>query len=715
MLARRKLHPICLACRLRILPRQLAAENILSQNAVAPAFRSRPLKPYIIRVQKRTFTSTGRVSDGSSDLQNNVKHTLVDALPPDLPHSQEQMEAIVRQTRRIYGDMLPEGFLTEDEYVLYERLYGAPIKTMGVGEVEEAVEEETNQDLEEEEAEGTILYRTSEDGKIEKVQLEADEPEELENAEEELLMPAEMDCAEEEALGLQSTAIEMGALIETSSEVDDTVDEEEDEDFVRGHPLTSEGRWGPSPSTIKLPQGTYVDPATALLARSSNKHLDEAAERLFGGKGFPHSTSTPRGPGLKQQPIGLDSSQTQMGEIEADVFTSVLMPGFYASVMSSLVEVRKRLGSEWVERLFSKPGGPRILDTGSGGAGVLAWRDILRAEWDRIHEDTISRESVPLGRATVVTGADSLRHRASRFLDNTTFLPRLPDYVSPNDEQTAQPRKQYDIIIASHTLWPIKEDYMRKHQVQNLWSLLNPSGGVLILIEKGLPRGFEAIAGARALLLDKHIASPGSLTYQTPLQDSTSNELFLEKETGMIIAPCTNHGTCPMYAVPGTSQGRKDLCHFSQRYIRPPFLQRTIGAKVSNHEDVKFSYLAVQRGRDLRSPTPSDPVVNGIVQGDPATKAAFEGHDSEANGRGDVSMLTLPRNVLPPIKSRGHVILDLCTPSGTLERWTVPKSWGKVAYRDARKARWGDLWALGAKTRVPRNVRLGAPVEEGKK
>ncbi|KAK5188167.1 37S ribosomal protein S22, partial [Cryomyces antarcticus] len=47
-----------------------------------------------------------------------------------------------------------------------------------------------------------------------------------------------------------------------------------------------------------------------------------------------------------------------------------------------------------------------------------------------------------------------------------------------------------------------------------------------------------------------------------------------------------------------------------------------------------------------------------------------------------------------------------------LERWTVPKSFSKQAFRDARKAQWGDLWALGAKTRAARNVRLGRGKEE---
>jgi ribosomal protein RSM22 (predicted rRNA methylase) len=248
--------------------------------------------------------------------------------------------------------------------------------------------------------------------------------------------------------------------------------------------------------------------------------------------------------------------------------------------------------------------------------------------------------------------------------------------------------------------------------VENLWSLLDPNGGVLILIEKGIPRGFEAIADARALLLDSHIISPG----ETPAEDeivTKKGRRPKEKVEGMIIAPCTNHSSCPMYPIPGLSTGRKDYCHFGQRFIRPNYLQRILGASVRNHEDVKFSYIAVRKGIDARKSE-----VNPVLQGDAATDRAFEGYETTDlpidEGSTEVQIddvkfnpLSLPRIVLAPLKRRGHVTIDLCTPSGKLERWTVPKSFSKTAHRDARKSRWGDLWALGAKTRVGRSPRLG--------
>ncbi|ODQ50553.1 hypothetical protein SAICODRAFT_31840 [Saitoella complicata NRRL Y-17804] len=51
--------------------------------------------------------------------------------------------------------------------------------------------------------------------------------------------------------------------------------------------------------------------------------------------------------------------------------------------------------------------------------------------------------------------------------------------------------------------------------------------------------------------------------------------------------------------------------------------------------------------------------------------------------------------------------MDSCAPTGRLTRLIVPKSQGKQAYRDARKAMWGDLWALGTKNKgVARDLRL---------
>ncbi|MCJ1319140.1 37S ribosomal protein S22 [Xylographa vitiligo] len=678
---------------------------------------------------------------------------------PDPKKSSAEIEISARKARQVFGETLPINYLSPDEFDVYERLYGAPLRETRpedvvlqepVAKVIEGVDEDSR----------SILLKENADGNLEEVEYEEDDEinldelpasEELEAAEGSgdnleapvmvypslaaITSPLEREETPILQTGIARLAEEENLVNANSSyfgndeqeDIEDNDDEFEHGPTIRAHPLTIAGRFTTSPATLHLPRQDLVHPVDAMLANLSWKHLTDVAERTLGGPGLPDSTATPSSKGhLQQKPVALEASQSKMSEMEAYVYMAAIMPGAYAAVMSTLIEIRRRLGSHWLESLLKKPGGSRILDTGAGGAGIVAWREVVRAEWERLHPNgLIEGPEPPFGKATVITGSPELRRRASRLLDNTTFLPRLPDYVPtrdlpPTSQGEASTRKLYDIIVAPHTLWTLKEDYMRKSQVQNLWALLNPHGGVLIIIEKGVPRGFELVAAAREVLLKNQISSPGMEQVENEMHN-TSETRFAKKETGMIIAPCTNHAQCPMYTVPGRSKGRKDHCHFSQRFIRPPYLQQILGARGRNHEDVSFSYVAVQRGEDQRQG-------KCMKQGDSATSAAFAGYENHDSIK-DVSssqsleeegeicqshMLTLPRTIMPPLKRKGHVTLDVCTPSGQLERWTVPKSFSKQAYRDARKSKWGDLWALGAKTRVLRQARVGHP-KEGKK
>ncbi|KAK0769696.1 37S ribosomal protein S22, partial [Friedmanniomyces endolithicus] len=607
-----------------------------------------------------------------------------------------------------------------------------------------------------EEAHGTGVLRMADDGALEEIEFE-DEGARKSKKKKGKRKGREEALVVEMEDGHEGLGGDRGQLA-VDDEMGEASAEHESDPTQRTHPLTTANRFGTLPSTIQLPKTAFVDPATVLLSGLSNTHLSESAHRIFGGVGLPYSTSTPTiGKTMQQKPIALDAYQERMSDMDGDVYMAALMPGIFASVTSVLTETRKRLGTAWAEDMVRKAADNklRILDAGGGGAGVLAVREVLRAEWERMHEDDATDSPMglaeadgklggagatpPLGHATVLTGSDVLRKRASQLLESTTFIPRLPDYV--HAESAAGQKGKFDIIIAPHTLWPLREDYIRRGHTQNLWSLLKADGGVLLLLEKGVARGFELVASARELLLETRISSPEararSLDIHEPFPEKSDVDwegdrssldpepLTKSKDQGMIIAPCTNHSGCPMYVQKGVVKGRPDICHFEQRYVRPGFLQKILGARDKNFEDVKFSYIAVMRGKDLRETTEesaedhlsgTDPTpANGLVQGKPATDAAFAGYEDVDPSINDAkpdlphrpppSSLTLPRAILPPLKRRGHVILDLCTPSGTLERWTVPRSFSRQAFRDARKSSWGDLWALGAKTRVLRTVR----------
>jgi ribosomal protein RSM22 (predicted rRNA methylase) len=710
-----------------------------------------------------------------------------------------ELEATVRAARNRFGDTLPEAYLSETEYTLYQRLYGSPSR-LTPAEDGNLLDNEGVAGLLEDAPEKNALLREAADGSLEEVEYvlpcELDQivDDDAELDEEDAIIDEQDDVLEEEltdvedvegveledpiftqpdgediALILDEYATDKDNEPRTKEEVlEKVVDEWPGDEYVRTHPLTKAGRYGTNPSTLPLPRAAFVDPVQIMLAPLANKHLTEAAQKALGGVGIPYSPNTPRiGMKLEQQPIPITSFQTKMSEREADVYMAAVMPQTYASLMSVLVEVRKRLGGSWLQSLLKKEGGPLIMDAGSGGAGVLAWRELLRAEWEGMHkvespeaetaEETTSPNAleekpkippVPLGRSTVVTGSDALRHRASKLLENTTFIPRIPDEVKSSEQVGPQPRKLYDIILAPHTLWPIKEEYQRKGVVETLWSLLNPNGGILVILEKGVPRGFEVVAGAREMLLKRHISSPGSESYETPLDEQKWEGVgrWTEKEKGCIIAPCTNHFACPLYKIPGSARGRKDWCYFPQRYTRPPALMTILGAKARNHDDVEFSYVAVQRGRDQRTAAGDSLHGRGFTQGSQATTKALDGYgprwsrDEKAqqisikkNGEEEIDEeaiaaeteqvletglaphpLSLPRTILSPLKRKGHILLDVCTPAGTYERWLVNKRNGKQVFRDARKAKWGDLWALGARSSSERRVQVGM-VETNKK
>ena len=680
-------------------------------------------------------------------------------------HEEDDPEKVVRSAKEIFGDTLPKDYLSAEEKAIYYRLYGEPLRKTSPQDVgmPHPDMDELKDAMRAESGKGVLLRET--EGVLEEVQypihpqpqIHPDTPDHGEtppfgSAESGTTIPPSMEQLEfihtkarnkreyDALLELQrdfEAAAREHVLEEAAREQKESEDtatkEEQWDDLVvyepnepveelapedmeisstKFHPYTETGKFGTTPRTILLPMEGIVQPITELLKRTNVKHVRMAAENCLGGPGLPHSPATRRSKhGMYPQlPVGLNPSNREMGEIDADAFISTVFPFNYATSISTLTEVRKRMGSGWIRSLLDAHDGqgPRILDYGSGGAGAAAWEDVLQAEWDVMREkgEVKGPNPDPHGRKTVVVGSDTLRYRISRFLNNTTFLPRIPDYVhshnisnhSIDSKAPGHGKKSYDLIIASNVFMRYspavnsKDSHRRGFILDNLWSLLNSSSGILLVIEKGHPRGFEEVADVRRRLLENFIC-PGNDHSKNFPEVSTNDG---NREPGRIIAPCTNHTHCPMYLNRGVTEGRHDFCHFKQRFIRPHFLQRVLEAKHHNHEDVQYSYLAVQRGVISSDGGPS---------GREATERAFKGY---ADSKEPPHAAALPRNIMQPLKRTGHVIFDLCTPEGKLERWTLPRSFNKQAYHDARKAKWGDLWALGAKTRVNRTPRLGS-------
>ncbi|KAA8912910.1 mitochondrial small ribosomal subunit Rsm22-domain-containing protein [Sphaerosporella brunnea] len=724
--------------------------------------RQKPIVPKSIAF--RTFTTT---TPATNDLPNQYAN--VRGRPTEQP-----IESYVRTVRDTWGDNLPEGLLSEEEFQVYQRYYGAPVRMLTPEEIEQELEfmEAMNKDVEEDE-QGAVTLEDI-DG-VEIVQEEGEESEEasLADLEETLDMSretqeseADAEISAEELQEIQEGKVrarsakearlyeQLGRDIERSLRLAQesageelyVEEEEEVEDsgetvHIRTHPLTQFGRFGTFPATVRLPE-TVLGTTRALLSDVNNKHLGEAAEKILGPR-LEESPIMTGKYGRNINKIPLDTSHG-MSDMESNVFLATVLPGYYAQSLSALKELRRRLGRDWVlgnQYDEGETGVKHVLDVGTGGAGILAWRAVVEAEQalrdeeaaeltaaepaepteptepdstasgPNEHESTEAGEFVHSSRPVVVIGSDRLRFRMSKMLENTTFIPRLPQVHADTSlkpehgvEQPVlkQPRKLYDLIIATNTLLSLHEDHTRRYHVQNLWSLLNPNGGVLLLIEKGNARGFEAIAGARQNLLNNNISRPGA-EFVPPTEADDINGPRKPKEIGSIVAPCTNHEECPMFVSgPGKSL-RRDYCSFLQRYERPTYLQRIIGATRRNHEDFTYSYVAVRRGIDVTRSHEAQ--INPKTDDFDTTVSPPKSPYSMQQLR--THAFSLPRNVFPPMKRDKHVIMDMCTPAGKIERWTVPKSYGKVAFRDARKVKWGDLWALGAKTKILRNLSLG--------
>lgn len=808
MLAAKKAQNACPRCTAHILRFYVNSFAELARTAATRSSRQATITSARFRNRKNNarFLSTslrrlrqGPTEDADTQPTSDLPPEAISSEPEEpeneflqafraLPESQE-LETIVRQAKRLFGDTLPVEYLSDNEYKLYERLYGAPLRAtrpedVGFGSFGEWEVEPANKSrnpLLREDAHGNL----EEVGYTDALQSEAADANETRTPQEAVRLPSvtqleyiqanasnqreytallhlqqEFEVERIQILEEEAT-LEREALKEQKAEEEQEEQVEEEEESVedsvedqnahaellewypgyegpRIHRYTLEGQYKTSPSTLFLPKVDFIDPIAALLKRTDTKHIRAQAEQSFGGPGLPTSPATHKNSRhASQKGLGIEAGHHKMTQIEADTFISTAMPGIYASVMSTLAEVRKRLGPEWIRGLLNRSNsdgaGPRMLDVGAGGAALSAWQNLVQTEWDLMREQDPDLEAMPPGKRTVIVGSYNLRSRISSFLENTQFLPRLPDYIHSventervlDGSQVPQKRKVYDVIIASHLLLPFEREFRRRETLENLWSLLSPEGGILIVLEKGHPRGFEAVAEVRQRLLDEFIIPP------TPqlAPDAIEKSSVREREPGMIVAPCTNHSKCPMYLSPGISPGRKDFCHFSQRFVRPQFLQRILGATNRNHEDINFSFIAVRRGMPA-APTPADSTASTeqgqaqpssgildpirILQGDAATKAAFAGYESAPpDSTARPHPLSLPRNIFPPIKRKGHVTLDVCTPSATIERWVVPRSFSRQAYHDARKAQWGDLWALGAKTRTRRSVRLGRGVTDG--
>ncbi|ODV94623.1 hypothetical protein PACTADRAFT_50491 [Pachysolen tannophilus NRRL Y-2460] len=317
---------------------------------------------------------------------------------------------------------------------------------------------------------------------------------------------------------------------------------------------------------------------------------------------------------------------------------------------------------------------------------------------------------------------------------------------------------KYDMILLNHQLLTNKEHFPLEidDKLDFYLSKLAP-GGHLLVIERGTPLGFETIARARQVAIRPE-NYPNSNTkiprlYIKGSDFKPKNEIIVQSNVGVkdfidsefesdinndqnlyevdqrpnyhlkVIAPCQHHGNCPLqlknpeYYSFGKIGKKLSWCHFERTIKRPKFsieLKKGLrlatrwdspldgtGVKGSatggsgrpngkDYEVLTYSYLILERSLNDRAS------LDKIAERTLSNETHNFGHTATNND----SIEEWSRVMKTPLKKKGQIVAEVCNPSGFIEKWIIPKSFGKQEFHDARKLIGGDLWALDAKTKL---------------
>lgn len=213
--------------------------------------------------------------------------------------------------------------------------------------------------------------------------------------------------------------------------------------------------------------------------------------------------------------------------------------------------------------------------------------------------------------------------------------------------------------------------------------------------------------------------------------DSTSTNTDVDYHLS-VVAPCPHHGECPLqlgdpqfYKV-SKHKHRFQFCSFDQVVRRPLYTMELKKGKLlastwdkSSHDGFGFSRMSKSHLKNLQG--------SGRPEGANSESGNFsylimrrEKNDAETirkieslrehHYENDTSA-DLPRVIEFPTRIKNNVKIKVCSPTGNVEVWQVPKSLGKQTYHDARKVQQGDLWALGKKSAVVKNRFSGEKLE----
>ncbi|KAL6949764.1 hypothetical protein ACO0QE_000424 [Hanseniaspora vineae] len=440
--------------------------------------------------------------------------------------------------------------------------------------------------------------------------------------------------------------------------------------------------------------------------------------------------------------------------MEVDSHIASIFLQNYGSLYQSLYELRKRCidaGKEFNPQ--------RVLDVGYGPAtGIVALNDLMGPEYRPALKDSVVVGSLEMQkRAKIIlsrqynevvefeTQEDATAAAATaasaeeRGTDDIEQADRLYGNIDTKKirintnlkKRVPGKPKQYDLIILQHQL--LKDEHEFPLQVetnlQHYLQILAP-GGHVVFVERGNPMGFEIIARARELVLrpEKHedeplVGKPPRLWSATSTESTPgSNDVYLK-----VVAPCAHHRTCPLQVgkplyYEFKKFGNLNFCNNQKKIQRPKFSIELKRGKIlgstwsespnepgvatnpeaqgisgrrgaTDYEILNYSYLILQRVKNSEDVEQSKHAAKGSTD---------ESTDESLNVAESISkdIDTGARVVDVPLKKKGHVVLTLCGSSGDIEKVTIPKSFNKEIYYDARKSKKNDIWVHGGKTTV---------------
>ncbi|CAM9882881.1 unnamed protein product [Chrysoparadoxa australica] len=443
-----------------------------------------------------------------------------------------------------------------------------------------------------------------------------------------------------------------------------------------------------------------------VLRKRSTPQLKQALQRLKlmeekSRKDSKHYKATPIG--FQHIPQGSTGESLEYGPMETYAYVAHRMLRNYSIVHAALSEVR-RLSAGWSPC--------SLLDFGSGpGTAILAAREAFGTELNHIHR--VERSQAMLDASNMLL--EGLQEQEVRLLTSRSI-------ISARNALAGSTVNKYDLVVACFGLAELKDSKLRAAVTALMWDMVAP-GGMLLVVEDGDELGSHTVRSVRELVL-KGVTVP-AVAAPRPSSGSKGNRRHRHRGKGKehvqkrswlreqdrpdqegthqasasatvptiarIVAPCRHHGACPL------AVDRIEPCRF--RAVVPSYesIKRSLTPSAGAH----YSYVAIKKepkeeaGAEQLQPQQQP----GAIEGFAAASIATETSVNETLRDLDPARVLdgWGRLVRPPLKSKGHVTMDICTPTGELTRTVVSRK--KVAhirgfYNASRKSRLGGLWPV---------------------